>query len=204
MEKLKKFLHSDALFWTLGVTQSILAIAFVVMTILYTNELADNTPDVPPENTYQVYVSEAPEDAPTPIPTVEPTPEVVVSEEPEEETGYQFEEWEIVMIAKLMQAEAGNQSTLGKRIVIDVVLNRLYHPNFPKTVHDVIYQKNQFSPAMNGNIDLQIPTEESIQLVREEIECLTDPEPVFFRASYYGKYGTPLYSIGNHYFSSYD
>lgn len=121
----------------------------------------------------------------------------------EEETGYTFTEDEINLIAKLTEAEAGNQSELGKRLVIDTVLNRLDHPNFPNTVHDVIYQKNQFSPATSGKIDLYSPTEENLRLVREEIERRTESECVFFRADHYGKYGTPMYAIGDHYFSSY-
>ena len=136
---------------------------------------------------------------------VEEIEEPPVESEPiVEEQGYQFTDDDISLLAKLVEAEAGNQTELGKRLVIDVVLNRLDHPNFPDTVYDVIYQKNQFSPATYGTIDLYSATEENIQLVLEEIERRTDHDVVFFRAEHYGNYGVPMYSVGAHYFSSYD
>ena len=117
---------------------------------------------------------------------------------------YEFTEKEVEMIAQLTMAEAGNQTELGKRLVIDVVLNRLDHENFPDTVYGVIYQKNQFSPVSSGSFDRCYPTEENIRLVKEEIERRTDHDVMFFRAGKYGNYGTPMYCVGDHYFSSYD
>ena len=47
-------------------------------------------------------------------------------------------------LACLVEAEAGNQDELGKRLVVDVVLNRLDSNEFPDNIYDVINQKNQF------------------------------------------------------------
>lgn len=126
-----------------------------------------------------------------------------ISQEPVEQAPVYTEE-EIRLIALLTMAEAGNQSELGKRLVIDVILNRVDHPSFPNSVHGVIYQKNQFSPIWNGAIERCEVTEENLQLVREEIESRTDHEIIFFRAGRYGDYGVPMYCVGDHYFSSYD
>lgn len=117
---------------------------------------------------------------------------------------YQYTEEDITLMARLTQAEAGNQSELGKRLVIDTVLNRRDHPNFPDTIRDVIYQKNQFSPVTTGAIDLYTASEENIKLVKEEIERRTDQDVIYFRASRYSDYGVPMYCVGDHYFSSYD
>lgn len=130
----------------------------------------------------------------------EPEPEVV------DERAYSgpYTDEEIKYLAMLTTAEAGNQPVLGKRLVIDTVLNRVEHSNFPNTITEVINQTNQFSPVLSGSIYRYPPTEEMIQLVREEIEHRTDPDVMFFRANEYGPYGVPMYKLGGHYFSSYD
>lgn len=111
---------------------------------------------------------------------------------------------DIELIARLAYAEAGNQCELGKRLVIDVVLNRLDHENFPKTVEGVINQTNQFSPAMSGSMYKHELDRDMVRLVEEELVRRTDPDVIFFRANHYGKYGIPMYQVGGHYFSSYD
>lgn len=157
---------------------------------------------IPPEQVIDVYVEE--ED--TTLIEKEPTEPETPPEEPDipEEEVCPFDEDEIKLIAKLVEAEAGNQSELGKRLVIDTVLNRVDHPNFPDTVNAVVYQPYQYSPATSGAIDLYTATEENIRLVEEEIERRTESEVVYFQGGGYPSYGVPLYCIGDHYFSSYD
>lgn len=50
-------------------------------------------------------------------------------------------------LARLVYLEARGQSYLGQKAVVEVVLNRVLSDEFPNTIDDVIYQKNQFSPA---------------------------------------------------------
>lgn len=59
---------------------------------------------------------------------------------------------EMAMLAQLVQAEAGNQDLTGKRLVADVVLNRVDDERFPDTVEEVIFQKNpvQFGVTVDG------------------------------------------------------
>lgn len=68
------------------------------------------------------------------------------------------------LLARLVRAEAQNQSLNGKVAVAEVVLNRVKNDRFPDSIYDVIYQKNQFSPAANGSIN-QPADEESIAAV---------------------------------------
>lgn len=58
----------------------------------------------------------------------------------------------VLELSQLVQAEAGNQNEMGMRLVADVVLNRVDSPDFPNTIHDVIYQDGQFSVVSNGSL----------------------------------------------------
>lgn len=120
------------------------------------------------------------------------------------DTPVAYPEEDIRYLAQLTIAESGNQTILGKRLVIDTVLNRVEHPNFPNTIREVINQTNQFSPVLSGSIHQYEPADEVVALIYEEIERRTDPDVIFFRAGDYGPYGVPMYKLGGHYFSSYD
>lgn len=121
----------------------------------------------------------------------------VVSEEPEPKMSRE----DVELIALLTMAEAEGECEEGKRLVIDTVLNRVDSEEFPNTVKAVIYQKNQFTSMWNGRVDRCYVMEEICQLVEEELESRTNSDVVFFHAGKYGKYGTPLFSVENHYFS---
>lgn len=148
-----------------------------------------------------------PHETPTPTPIESETLEVVdIPEEPVEtepviETP--LEEWEIILIARLTEAEAGGEPELGQRLVIDTVLNRMDHWAFPDTIEEVIYQPYHFSPVWSGGINCYTGREDLIQLVREEMIERADYDVIFFQAGGYSMYGVPMYQVGNHYFSSY-
>ena len=65
------------------------------------------------------------------------------------------------MLAKCVQAEAGNQGLLGKRLVVDVILNRVDSDRFPNTIEGVITQSGQFAvyPYM---LNKAVPDDETI------------------------------------------
>lgn len=79
---------------------------------------------------------------------------------------------DILLLARLIHAEARGESFLGKVAVGAVILNRLSSPGFPKTIRDVILQRNrrvyQFSPVQDGSINLE-PDEASIQAASDAI-----------------------------------
>ena len=64
------------------------------------------------------------------------------------------------LLAKIAMAEAEGEDVEGKAFVMLVVLNRVWTDEFPDTIHDVIYQKSQFSPISNGRFDRVEPNEE--------------------------------------------
>lgn len=55
-------------------------------------------------------------------------------------------------LSHIIQAESGNQPLEGMIAVANVVLNRVAHPSFPDNVYDVLFQVNQFTPAITGSI----------------------------------------------------
>ncbi len=111
---------------------------------------------------------------------------------------------EIDLLALVTMAEAEGECELGKRLVIDTVLNRVDSNHFPDTVYDVVYQPNHFSSMWNGRVDRCSVKQDIRDLVLEEIKCRTNNDVIFFNAKKYSKYGSPLFQVGNHCFSSYD
>lgn len=125
---------------------------------------------------------------------VEPEPVKPIQEEP-------LSEEEINLIALIVMAEAEGESEDGKRLVIDTILNRVDSERFPETVEGVIYQRNQFTSIWNGRADRCYVRDDIYQLVREEMYSRTNYDVMFFTANNYGAYRTPMFAIGNHYFS---
>lgn len=107
------------------------------------------------------------------------------------------------LIALVTMAEAEGESEMGKRLVIDTILNRVDHPRWPDTVQKVIYQQGQFSCMWNGRADRCYVRDDILQLVKEELMERTNTRCIFFRTGRYPSDGTPLFQEGNHYFSGY-
>lgn len=64
------------------------------------------------------------------------------------------------LLAKIAMAEAEDQDTEGKALVICVVLNRTWSDKFPDSIEKVLYQKDQFSPIGNGRFDKVEPDQD--------------------------------------------
>lgn len=110
---------------------------------------------------------------------------------------------EVELIATCTMGEAEGESELGKRLVIDTILNRIDDPHFPDNARDVILQPNQFSCMWSSRIERCYPMPEIVDLVLEECRHRTNGDVIFFMAGRYSDYGTPLFQEGGHYFSKY-
>ena len=110
-------------------------------------------------------------------------------------------EYERELMARVVEAEAGNQSLLGKRMVAAVILNRVDHPSFPDSIKGVIYQAGQFTTVTNGRIYTVSPSEETREAVKMELEDRTETSVIYFNAGKYSAYGEPYEKVGDHYFS---
>ena len=85
----------------------------------------------------------------TPWPTAEPQP----TPEPTYTSMIHSYDWDGEderMLAKIAMAEAEGESVEGKALVILVLLNRVWSDEFPDSIEEVIFQKNQFSPVAEG------------------------------------------------------
>ena len=137
----------------------------------------------------------------------EPTKEVHVLRMPEEVAAEQtpIETKEVTvydsleMLAKCVQAEAGNQGLLGKRLVVDVILNRVDSDRFPNTIEGVISQRGQFA-VYPGMMSKASPDDETYQAICMELSNRTDSDILFFSAHKYNSCCTPAYQHGDHYF----
>ncbi|SEO88087.1 N-acetylmuramoyl-L-alanine amidase [Paenibacillus sophorae] len=78
---------------------------------------------------------------------------------------YAVSEEEVLLLQKIVMAEAEGEPYKGKVAVANVVLNRLRSAQFPNTIKAVIYQKHQFSPVANGRLKRVKPNQDSIRAV---------------------------------------
>ena len=98
------------------------------------------------------------------------------------------------LIARVVMSEAAYEDMIGKRLVVDTILNRVDSPAFPDTVHEVVYQDGQFYKAYAY-------TQECMDAVEAEIYERLDYDILWFCADGYHPYGTPAYRHGGHYFN---
>lgn len=108
----------------------------------------------------------------------------------------------VELMAKVVEAEAGNQGLLGKRMVADVILNRVRDEEFPDTIIDVIFEKNAFAVIDNGMYEQVEVSEETWTAVWMELKEVSYPGLFYFCSTGYHKYGTPWNKIGDHYFNT--
>ena len=119
-----------------------------------------------------------------------------------EENDKEFSD-DVRLIALVTMAEAEGEPEDGKRLVIDTILNRIDSEHFPDTAEEVIYQRGQFSSMWNGRVDRCEVRDDICKLVEEELDYRVNTNVMFFNAGHFSAYGTPMFQLGNHYFSSY-
>ncbi|MDD4169658.1 MAG: cell wall hydrolase [Desulfotomaculaceae bacterium] len=80
---------------------------------------------------------------------------------------------DLMLLARVIHAEARGESFEGQVAVGAVILNRLANPHFPKTIREIIYQRNnlvyQFSPVGDGSIKLE-PNERAVQAAVQALD----------------------------------
>lgn len=64
-----------------------------------------------------------------------------------------YTEDDVVLLAAIIECEAGYSNYDALLAVGAVIVNRMKHRNYPDTVYGVIYQSGQFPPATNGKMD---------------------------------------------------
>lgn len=117
------------------------------------------------------------------------------------------QEWqgELELLAALVYAEAHTEDLAGKRLVADVVLNRVDSPLFPDTIAGVVMQERQFATWASGKVEAAgwlVGSEEYEAVGMEAHGERLDRSVLYFTAGHYNASGTPAYRHGNHYFST--
>ena len=111
---------------------------------------------------------------------------------------------DIELLNRIVGAEAGNQSELGKRLVIDVVLNRIdsIYWRDDDTIWEVITHPGQFETYSNGAYT-RVDLDESINelIVSELKDGRTNVDVIYFRTNHYFDGVPALFKEGDHYFS---
>lgn len=108
------------------------------------------------------------------------------------------EEW--TMLGQVIEVEAGNQPAVGKRAVVEVILNRVKSDEWPNTVKEVLTQKGQF--AKFSHIDQETAWENVghiVAVMQEEVTILRE-DCVYF-ATRKNANGSHYVQIGAHYFA---
>lgn len=68
--------------------------------------------------------------------------------------GPDFLREDVELLARIIHAEARGESFEGQVAVGAVVLNRVQHPDFPKSIKEVVYQPGQFTAVEDRQIEL--------------------------------------------------
>lgn len=126
----------------------------------------------------------------------------VPAEEVETEPQQQDTSEDMDLLLRCVEAEAGNQSLEGRRMVADVILNRVRDSDFPNTIEEVIKEPYRFSSYWDGRmweIEVSELTREAVEMEFEEVAY---PGLFYFTAEGYSQYGKPWKKIGDHYFST--
>ena len=93
---------------------------------------------------------------------------------------YNLSEEDYKVLLRIVEAEAGGEDIEGRMLVASVVLNRVESDDFPDTVKEVVFQKEngtaQFSPAYSGRYDRVTVSEATIEAVErvlngEDLSC---------------------------------
>ena len=110
---------------------------------------------------------------------------------------------ELELLAAVVEAEAGNQDMIGKRLVVDVVLNRVDSPLFPDTITEVLEQPGQFTTMWNGAVEdagYHMQQDDYDAVMMEVTGKRLDYDIYFFTAVEYNARCKPAYIHGDHYF----
>lgn len=101
------------------------------------------------------------------------------------------------LFARVIQAEAGSETLIGKIAVAAVVLNRAERDN--ETIYEVLTKPSQFAtPSLKAEEECYT----AIEFARAHRDIFPDDMVYFRNKHYHTKYGYPYVQIGGHYFST--
>lgn len=121
-------------------------------------------------------------------------------------SGY-YDQDDLYWLSRIIQAESGGESFMGKCAVGNVVLNRVDSSAYPNTVKGVVFDKNygvQFTPAANGTI-YNTPSEESVLAAKACLDGFAKSGKILYflnpriaQSSWIVNNREYIFTIGNH------
>lgn len=106
-----------------------------------------------------------------------------------------------LLLAAIIQCEAGSECYEGKVAVGAVVLNRVRSSRYPNSISGVIYQRGQFGPASNGSLARALSGGNiSNSCKQAAAEALAGADPTGGKLSFHRANGRAGLVIGNHVF----
>ncbi len=122
--------------------------------------------------------------------------------------GHRYDNDEVMLLARLISAEARGEPYRGQVAVGAVVMNRVKSREFPNSIYEVIYQQNQFTPVRDGSINAS-PVPSSVEAAKEALSWVdpTNNALYFYNPKIVSPEGlrfmstlTETVTIGNHVF----
>lgn len=114
---------------------------------------------------------------------------------------------DLLWLSRIVEAESGGESFIGKLAAANVVLNRIASPDYPGDMYSVIFDRRfgvQFTPTANGRI-YNTPSEESVRAAKAALEGYTlSKDALFFIApasatNFWVTVNRPfLFTVGGH------
>lgn len=114
------------------------------------------------------------------------------------------------ILLRIVEAEAGDQDIRGRRLVANVILNRVKSSEFPDTVRGVVFAGRQFSPVSNGSYYRVHISEKTKKAVDQALQGIDDSQGALYfmwragadssNASWFDRALTRLFRHGCHEF----
>jgi len=114
---------------------------------------------------------------------------------------------ELDVLYRIAWAEARGEDDKGLILVINVIMNRVRHTDFPNDIQSVVFAPDQFSPVTNGAFDRAIPDERIKNAIHRALQGEDYSQGATFFRSVQGAEGSwherALHRVlthGNHHF----
>lgn len=114
---------------------------------------------------------------------------------------------DLLLLAKLIEAEAGDEPFIGQVAIGNVIVNRVNDSRFPDTIEAVVKEPGQFTPVSTGRINSVEPSKSSFDAAKK---ALQGEKPVKNAVYFFNKSRTTnqfllardvVLDIGNHRFT---
>jgi N-acetylmuramoyl-L-alanine amidase len=91
-------------------------------------------------------------------------------EEAKKAAAVSYSEEDYQVLLQIVHAEAGTEDIVGRILVADVILNRLEIGFGGNTITEVVFEKDQFSPVVDGRIFKVVPDEITVEAVERALD----------------------------------